>query len=55
VLGAVSGLFLGFFLDGFLLFRSALLVGSITVIILPAAGLIVGAAWGYLAPFGKRG
>jgi hypothetical protein len=54
VLGAFAGLFFGIFLDGFLLFRSTLTVGSIGVIIFPVAGFLLGAVWGYFAPLGGR-
>jgi hypothetical protein len=54
VLGAFAGLFFGIFLDTFLLFRSAITVGSILVIVFPVAGFLLGVLWGYLAPLGSR-
>jgi hypothetical protein len=53
VLGGIAGLFFGVFLDGFLAFRSTRATDSIWLIVLPAAGLVLGVVWGLAGPLGR--
>lgn len=53
MLGGIAGLFFGIFLDGFLAFRSTLASDSIWLVVLPAAGLVLGILWGLAGPLGR--
>ena len=52
VLGAVSGFFFGLFLGTTLLLFGVLPLNSPWLTLLPVIWLVLGAAWGFWAPFG---
>jgi hypothetical protein len=52
VLGAVSGFFFGLFLGTTLLLFGVLPLNSAWLTMLPVIWLVLGAAWGFWAPFG---
>jgi hypothetical protein len=53
-IGALSGLCCGFFLGTTLLLFGVMPLQSPVLTVLPAAGLVLGAAWGTWAPIGRR-
>lgn len=53
ILGAISGLFFGFFLGLELVFFKVLPMGTLTTVVLPLAGLAIGLVLGFTGPFGK--
>jgi hypothetical protein len=54
ILGAISGLFLGIFVALDLMMFKVRTLDNLSVIGLPAIGLILGVVLGLVAPFGKR-
>ena len=54
VRGAISGLFAGLFLGLDLSIWHMMSIGTVTLIVLPAVGLVLGIVLGLTAPFGRR-
>ena len=53
VLGAISGLFLGLTVGLDLVMFKVLTLGTISIIVAPAAGFVLGIILGVAAPFGR--
>jgi hypothetical protein len=54
VLGALAGFVFGGSLGVVLLTAGVVTLDSIVLVILPFAGLVLGLAWSWWAPFGRR-
>ena len=53
ILGAISGLLFGLFVGLELVFFKVVPMGTLTTMVLPLAGLVVGVLMGISAPFGR--
>lgn len=53
ILGAIAGLFFGLFLGLTLLAFGVLALDAVLLVILPAAFVVFGIAWGLKAPLGR--